>query len=42
MKRKIIIVKQMVIPFAVLSILIVRDYAIKELSKKNLWYTISA
>ena len=35
MNRKIIIFKQMVIPFAVLSILIVRDYAIKELSKKT-------
>ena len=35
MTRKIIIFKQMVIPFAVLSILIVRDYAIKELSKKT-------
>ena len=35
MNRKIIIFKQMVIPFAVLSILIVRDDAIKELSKKT-------
>ena len=33
--------KQMVIPFAVLSILIVRDYALKELSKKPLVYYFS-
>lgn len=42
MNRKIIIFKQMVIPFAVLSILIVRDYAKKGIEQKNLWYTISA